>query len=87
VPDIRIRQAGYGDVAGIFQGSSYLCRLNKGELNLYNWRERVTITDEDLYLAKKGRSITQRATAPGQDADTYRCWLICGYYAHGKPSG
>ena len=39
-PSIRIRQ-GQGDVAGVFDGSSYLFRLNKGEIPVFSWKKEV----------------------------------------------
>lgn len=57
IKNFRVRQGGYADVAGLFEGSSYLIRLNKGEQQLYNWRETIVVTDEDRYLAKQGRAI------------------------------
>jgi hypothetical protein len=57
IPNVRVRQGGYADVAAVFQGSSYLLRLNKGEQHLYNWRESIIVTDEDRYLLGKGRAI------------------------------
>jgi hypothetical protein len=38
-PEIHFRQAGSGDVVGIFAGSSYLLRINKGEIPLYTYRQ------------------------------------------------
>lgn len=57
IPNVRVRQGGYADVASIYAGNQYLVRLNKGELHLYNWRGFVKVTDEDRMLALKGRAL------------------------------
>lgn len=36
-PTLRIREAGYGDVAGIYSNNDYVIRINKGEQPLYSW--------------------------------------------------
>ena len=40
-PRFRIRQAGYGDIVGCFLGNDYLLRLNKGDIPLYSWRDKL----------------------------------------------
>ena len=66
IPNLRIRQGGYADVASIYAGSNYLIRLNKGELHLYNWRESVVITDADKYFALKGQALPVGAKHRGR---------------------
>lgn len=40
-PKLRIREAGYGDIAGIYAGETYLLRVNKGEIPLYSWSREI----------------------------------------------
>lgn len=37
-PSLHLRQRGQMDVVGLFDGSKYLMRLNRGELNLNGFR-------------------------------------------------
>jgi len=62
-----VRQAGYGDIAGVYvkntkqcMGSKYLCRLTKGELHLQGYRDRIVNKENPLFykdgnIRKRGR--------------------------------
>ena len=68
-PRLRIRQRGWGDVAGLFAGlsgkSGYICRLTKGELHLQGFRWMVVDKKNKMRLVpgriqKRGRATIVR---------------------------
>ena len=59
VPDIWFRQAGYGDIVGVYKGSDYLFRLSKGDVPLYTWRAEVKKSDYQRYAEATGRQTYQ----------------------------
>jgi len=57
-PNLHIRKRGYGDIAGVYDGSKYLVRLSHGELNLNGYYKIYYTSDGSPKMgpiAKRGR--------------------------------
>lgn len=61
-PKFSVRKRGTSDVAGVFIGSEYICRLTQGEFNLNGYRYKLlkpgTIEYINSNIQKRGRKTT-----------------------------